>query len=537
MEETIKLSINDILNLKEMEKSTILSGEEYLNRKINKINIMVDPDIKLWVNKEDFLLSTSFFYKSMDIEEQIEFIKMLIDNNISCLGIKFSPHYEHLPERVIEFARNSKFVIISIDYSESFTNIISSVYENLFERQMGLINKISKIHDNAMELLLEGGNIFDIINTLENEMKSHVFVIDNYYDKYYYSENNKNEVFLNSIDIFNRNNLTNEITKGILKDVSVDDKVFTRYVFPLRVKNEVYGYVISFIENKNYTNMNVQLIESVSTVMSLYFYNQLSNEEVEISYHSEFLDKIFSMDQNEVEKALDRSIFFNMVKEGTYQVVQFVIEDELNENQQIFKHLHKIKSFLNNFEQPNVLAVVNNRINLLYKYDKRLYDNMISHFSNKKYFGQSYRVIFGRKVNHLSKINRSYGDCKKISNNFGLLLSQSIIDYENLGVYRLLIDEHLSEEINDFYCINLKKLVDYDEKRGTDLVGTLEAYFISNGNLRKMSEALFTHYNTILYRMERIETITEKKLDNEEDRYNLHTSLKIYKLLAKQKMY
>lgn len=537
MEETIKLSIEDILSLKELEKSEILSGEDYLNRKVNKVNLMVDPDIKLWVNPEDFLLSTSFFYKSMDVEEQIEFIKMLIKSNISCLGIKFSPHYEQLPDKVIEFARHSKFVIISIDYNQSFTNIISSVYENLFERQMGLLNKISKVHDNAMDLLLEGGNIFDILNTLEDEMKSRIFVIDNYYDKYYFNENDMNERFLESIDVFKRNNLANDITKGILKEIPVGDKIFTRYVFPLSVKNEVYGYVISFVESAQYNNMNAQLIESVSTVISLYFYNQLSHEEVEISYHSEFLEKIFSEDKNEVEKAMDRSIFFNMIKEGTYQVVQFIIEDELNENQQIFKHLHKIKSYLNNFEQPNILAVVNNRINLLYKYDKNSYDKMVSHFSNKTYFGQSYRIVFGRKVNHLSKVNRSYGDCKKISDNFGLLFSQNIIDYENLGVYRLLIDEHLSEEINDFYKINLKKLVDYDEKRSTDLVGTLEAYFNCNGNLRKMSESLYTHYNTILYRMERIETIIEKKMDNEDDRYNLQTALKIYKLLEKQKMY
>ncbi|MBN2260116.1 MAG: PucR family transcriptional regulator [Clostridiales bacterium] len=535
MKETLKLSIEDILNLKEMQNTVVLSGFDQLDKKVNKINIIVDPDIKIWINSEDFLLSTSFFYKAMSIDEQINFIKLLIKENVSCLGVKFSPHFEQLEQKVLEFAEKEKFVIMKIDYNVSFTNIIASIYDALFVRQMDVINKITKVHDEAMDLLLEGGNIFDIINTLENETKSRVFVVDNYYDKYYHSNRKDSEVFIKSANTFSHNNRLGEISKGVLKTVSIGSTIYNRYVFPLRVKNEIYGYIISFIEDAYYINMSIQLIESVATVISLYFFNQLSLEEVEISYRSEFLENLFSEDQNRINKAIDRSIFFNMSKEGSYQVAQFIFDKDINENQQIFKHLHRIKSYISNFEQANVLAVVNNRINLLYKFDKHTQGNLIDKFSNKGNFEQNYQVVFGRKVNQLSDVNRSYQDCKKIANNPGILLDNYIVNYENLGVYRLLINEHISDEIVDFYNMNLKDLVDYDEKRGTNLVETLEAYFISNGNLRKMSEILFTHYNTILYRMERIETITNKKIDNEDDRFNLHTSLKILKLLSQHK--
>jgi purine catabolism regulator len=46
-----------------------------------------------------------------------------------------------------------------------------------------------------------------------------------------------------------------------------------------------------------------------------------------------------------------------------------------------------------------------------------------------------------------------------------------------------------------------------------------------------MSELLFTHYNTVLYRMNRIQEITGKNLENEGDRYGLQTALKIMKIL------
>ncbi len=55
--------------------------------------------------------------------------------------------------------------------------------------------------------------------------------------------------------------------------------------------------------------------------------------------------------------------------------------------------------------------------------------------------------------------------------------------------------------------------------------------FETNGKSEKMSEVLYTHYNTVLYRINRIQEITAKDLDCEYDRYGLQTALKIMHIL------
>lgn len=109
--------------------------------------------------------------------------------------------------------------------------------------------------------------------------------------------------------------------------------------------------------------------------------------------------------------------------------------------------------------------------------------------------------------------------------------NMKILSYDDLGIYKILCQDLLTEELKDFYNKTLKILVDYDKKKSTELVKTLEAYFKYNGNLSKMSEYLFTHYNTILYRINRIEEITGMKLDNPNDRLNMEIALKIKELL------
>lgn len=46
-----------------------------------------------------------------------------------------------------------------------------------------------------------------------------------------------------------------------------------------------------------------------------------------------------------------------------------------------------------------------------------------------------------------------------------------------------------------------------------------------------MSENLYTHYNTVLYRINRIKEITGLNLDDPNDRLNLEIALKIRELL------
>lgn len=529
MDQAIKLSIEDILNIEAMSRVKVLSSRGHLGKKINKINIIVDPNIKIWINPGDFLLSTSFFYKAMDAAQQIDFIKLLIKEGVSCLGIKFSPHFENLYPEVVAYAEASGFVILDIDYSISFTDIISAIYEKRFSRQMSVLNGIAKVHDRAMALLLEGGTIQDIVSTLSSESRATIFVTDYYYDKFYHQKGENSTSFENHVKDFMTVRSNHDIGKGFLKPVTLDGKDFERFVFPLKVKNEVYGHILAFLENNEFLQANLQLVESVSTVMSLYFYNQMTLEEMEIGYRSEFLENLFSKDPQRIEKALDNGIFFNMKPRGVYQVVQFYTREEAVDSKEILKDLYKIKALVSRMNVPFVLAVVNNRINLLYEFSERGQRDLIQWATERE---EPHQIILGRRVSHLREVSTSFEDCHKISGCRGRFRNQRVVDYEKLGIDRILIHETLKADIEIFYREHLLSLVAYDQKKGTNLVETLEVYFVTNGNLRKMSEILFTHYNTILYRMERIENITGMKLSDEDHRLNLQISLKIFRILT-----
>ena len=73
----------------------------------------------------------------------------------------------------------------------------------------------------------------------------------------------------------------------------------------------------------------------------------------------------------------------------------------------------------------------------------------------------------------------------------------------------------------------LYPLVQYDRANDTMLIPTLRAFFEHNGNVRKTADTLFTHYNTVIYRLDRVCAIVGVDLDQSEDRLQMQIAMKL----------
>jgi DNA-binding PucR family transcriptional regulator len=106
-----------------------------------------------------------------------------------------------------------------------------------------------------------------------------------------------------------------------------------------------------------------------------------------------------------------------------------------------------------------------------------------------------------------------------------------IINYSDIGIYRLLFEVDKHEEMKDLYQETLGNLIEYDLKNSNNLLNTLEFYIEQSGNLAKTAELLFIHKNTLIYRIRRIEEILGCDLKNTNDLLNFSVALKIGKFL------
>jgi sugar diacid utilization regulator len=101
------------------------------------------------------------------------------------------------------------------------------------------------------------------------------------------------------------------------------------------------------------------------------------------------------------------------------------------------------------------------------------------------------------------------------------------VAFEDLGIFRLLLQVPDLGELHDFAREVFGELLDYDERRRLGLLRTLSAYLRSGGSLQQAGRELHLHANSVGYRLGRIEEITGLDLRRYEDRLTAQVALKI----------
>jgi DNA-binding PucR family transcriptional regulator len=104
--------------------------------------------------------------------------------------------------------------------------------------------------------------------------------------------------------------------------------------------------------------------------------------------------------------------------------------------------------------------------------------------------------------------------------------------FEDLGVYRVLSEMEHSPAVAGFICHWLGPLVDYDRRKGGDLVRTLSAYLEHGGSQAGAAEAISVHRSTLRYRLDRIRSILGLDLSKADTRFNLQLATRAWTTLA-----
>jgi DNA-binding PucR family transcriptional regulator len=82
-----------------------------------------------------------------------------------------------------------------------------------------------------------------------------------------------------------------------------------------------------------------------------------------------------------------------------------------------------------------------------------------------------------------------------------------VSDAAGLGVARLLLGDNGPRAVEEFLGRTLGPLLDYDERRGTDLVGTLDAWYAAGERQAETAKRLHVHPNTVVQRLDRVDRL------------------------------
>jgi GAF domain-containing protein len=110
-----------------------------------------------------------------------------------------------------------------------------------------------------------------------------------------------------------------------------------------------------------------------------------------------------------------------------------------------------------------------------------------------------------------------------------LLPGGGALAYDDLGAYRYLVHLPVPDAPRDRYWEAVERLFDYDERRNTHLVETLEQYLHGRRRGAATARTLYIHPNTLRQRLDRIEKLSGLQLAAE-DLLSLELAVKLARL-------
>lgn len=151
------------------------------------------------------------------------------------------------------------------------------------------------------------------------------------------------------------------------------------------------------------------------------------------------------------------------------------------------------------FAAPNAIKKAKSLLKSVYSILNEKYSDMLC-------------MAIGSTCHSLTDVRHSYFKAMK---SISLCTKENgVIDYDELGFPRLVLNMTNEEDLKEYVNFTLGKIKEYDENNQSCFLQTMKAYILCNGNISKASTQLYIHRNTCVYRIAKIKELFNIDLDD-----------------------
>jgi len=526
----IGFTCGDILLIPDFKEAVVLAGANGLHRPITRVNVMEVPDVIDWVRPGEFLITSGFPFRD-DPDAISDIVPALAARGVAALGIKTKRFIDAIPRRALEAAEALDFPIFELPASTVFSDVVRDIMERVLVQEARELSLLQSRFQKLSHQLLHGASIEDVLRTLDGMLNNPVILIDD--EDHVLLSPQAEEAASRAGAEAAWARLKGEGALGVTF-LTVGDRRVRAYISSV---NDKYGHcLIVLLEwNQEHSVVDQLTIERVGILVGLEMMNASARKEVEAKYIDQFLQDWLSGRIVAMEDVKLRAEACGSPLEeggGFYAgAVRWVSgKPPLKQLQQAVK---RIRSRLSVYGiQPTLLeggfafvAAVPPQGHV-----RRAIEALSAELKQLGSEGEV-SICLGNKVERADQVHLSYHQAKKILHVSAICdLREPFIDYGRLGAFQLLYLLPESEEVLEYRDRFMLPLLEYDRKNGTMLLETLKAYFRNNRNGKKTAAELFTHYNTINYRIERVFDLLGIDADSGDDLLQLQLAVKLLEM-------
>lgn len=379
------------------------------------------------------------------------------------------------------------------------------------------------------EVMEYGVNLIAGENGLKNQVKwTHIAENEEIVDFI----KGKELVFTTGLAMKNDEDLLKLVKKANERDASGLIVFIGKYIENISYK------VIDYCDNNNFPLFTVPWGMEMSDTMRSLTINIIESEKTYIEISNALKDAIFLHEHSELYMPRLNKVGFK--NEWRYIVTLMELESKDINVYRVEEHTSQMINFIeeelayirNNFfclsaGQSIIIIFYNKNEQEIESILKNIYKKIVKEFNNANFY-----IAIENQSNNLQNLHQGYKEAKKISKINRLLRNNNAhLKYNEVGLYKLLLDLYDKDKMKSFYDKTLGDLAFYDKVNNTDYVEILINYFENNCSIVETANTLYIHRNTMNYKINKIEQILDINLSDIGDRSKIYIAIMIKYLL------
>jgi PucR family transcriptional regulator, purine catabolism regulatory protein len=539
------ITLREALEMPVFATAQVVAGHAGLDNEISWVHIVEIPDAHYRWKRQGVLLLTAGYGLRNAPQRQTGLVPRLVEQGFAGMVFSTGYYFDHVPEVIRLEAQRSGFPLIETGREVLFIEITEAILEQIVNRQYHLLQQSTQIHEQLTGLVLEGGDLQSLATALARLLERSVTI-----------ESASLRVLAaaqyGSVDEARTRSVNGGRTSAELAQHLLDEGIYDRLlqrkgplhvaprpdlgmhmeriVAPVLVEGEIFGYIWIIAGDRPLTDLDELAIARGATGAALILFKEQAVHAAEAALRGDFLEQLLR-DAGDLTALSEGARRLNYRLERPHQVLLargispggsalHTFPDDVGD----WLREQGLEALLV-WRDENLVLVLENEQE---EAGERLAQDLVHAISHP-----ARRILVG--VGGLSPpgtgLRNSFSQASQaVEIGAALGKQEGALSFSSLGLLNWL--HHLPEvvlEANRFYQ-KICNLAEYDAGRNGQLLKSLETYLDHGSALLEASEALYVHRNTLLHRLERLETILEIDLHDPWQRQNLFAAIKAYRL-------
>ncbi len=157
------VSLQELLSTPSLAGAKVIAGAAGLSRLVARLNVMEVPDIQAWVKPDELLLTTGY-----PLREHPQTTSTLIEDldarGLAGIAIKLGRYLDGIPADMIAQADRLNFPIIELPDQVAFDDILHECLSVILEGHVATLERSDAVHRALVGIVLEGGGLPELVS-------------------------------------------------------------------------------------------------------------------------------------------------------------------------------------------------------------------------------------------------------------------------------------------------------------------------------------------------------------------------------------